>query len=191
MLTTTLSDSKSSNLDSEEEYDGDGNYSAFMEITTVDSKDELSELVRELGVHSDVEEDEVSDDEELYLNEGDKKLQDVYKALLEDCGKYDKVTKSVVKKMKRIEENHKSTLAQLKDAKCEVEDLKEVLLNAYSKTKLLKLEVIQANVKVECIITKKLDSVLSSQKPFTDKIGLGYTGEGSSSAKPRREMKFV
>ena len=45
-----------------------------MAITLVDSKDELSDLVEELSVHSDVEEDEVLDDEEVYLNEGDKKL---------------------------------------------------------------------------------------------------------------------
>nr|XP_023880737.1 uncharacterized protein LOC111993111 [Quercus suber] len=74
-------------------------------------KDGLSELVEEFSVHSDVKEDEVLDDEEVYLNEGDKKIQDVYEALLKDCGKYAKVAKSVVKKMKRIEENNKSTLA--------------------------------------------------------------------------------
>ena len=109
----------------------------------------------------------------------------------EDYGKYAKVATSAVKKIKRIEEDHKSTLAQLKDAKCEVEDFKEELLNAYSIIKFLKLEVIQANVKVERITTKKLDNVLQSQKPFSDKIELGYTSEGSSSAKPRREMKFL
>ena len=111
VLTTTFSDLESSNSDSEEGCNGDDNYSAFMEITSVDSKDELSELVEELGVHTDVEEDEVLDDEEVYLNEGDKKLQDVYKALLKDYDKYAKVAKSAVKKMLRIEENHKSTLA--------------------------------------------------------------------------------
>ena len=74
VLTTTLSDSESLNSNSEEECDGDGNYSTFMAITLVDSKDELSDLVEELSVHSDVEEDEVLDDEEVYLNEGDKKL---------------------------------------------------------------------------------------------------------------------
>ena len=63
VLTTTLSDLESSNLDLEEECDGDGNYSALMAIASADSKDELSELVEELGVHSNVEEDEVSDDE--------------------------------------------------------------------------------------------------------------------------------
>ena len=119
------------------------------------------------------------------------KLQDVYEVLLEDYGKYAKVAKSAVNKMKRIEEDHKSTHEQLKNAKCEVKDLKEELLNADSKIKFLELEVIQANVKVECITTKKLDNVLSSQKPFIDKTGLGYTGEGSSSVEPRREMKFV
>ena len=51
---------------------------------------------------------------------------------------------------------------QLKGTKCEVEELKEELLNAYSKIKFLELEIIQANVKVEHISTKKLDSVLSS-----------------------------
>ena len=78
VLTTTLSDSESSNSDFEEGCDGDGNYFAFMAITLVDSKEELRELVEELGVQTDVEEDEVSDGEEVYLNEGDKKLQDVY-----------------------------------------------------------------------------------------------------------------
>ena len=34
-----------------------------MEITTVDSRDELSELVDDLGVHSKGEEVDVSDDE--------------------------------------------------------------------------------------------------------------------------------
>ena len=93
--------------------------------------------------------------------------------------------------MKKIEEKHKSILAQLKDAKCEVEELKEEILNAYLKIKFLKLEVIQANVKVERITTKKLDGVLSSQKPSTDKTGLGYTGEGNSSGELGREIKFV
>ena len=115
----------------------------------------------------------------------------MYNVLLEDYGKYTKVAKSVVKKKKKIEEEHKSTLLQLKNVKCEVEELKEEFLNAYSKIKFLELEVIQANVKVERITTKKLDSVLSSQKPYTDKIGLGYISEGSLTGEPKKEMKFV
>ena len=69
--------------------------------------------------------------------------------------------------------------------------MKEGLLNAYSNIKFLEFEAIQANVKVERITTKKLDNVLSSQKSFSDKTALDYTSEGSSSAEPRREMKFV
>ena len=65
------------------------------------------------------------------------------------------------------------------------------MLNAYSKIKFLELEIIQINVKVERISTKKLDSMLSSQKPSNDKNGLGYTGDGSSSSEPKKEMKFV
>ena len=72
-----------------------------------------------------------------------------------------------------------------------VEELKEELLNAYSKIKFLELEIIQANVIVERITTKKLDSMLSSQKPSNDKTGLGYTSEESSSSEPKKEVKFV
>ena len=129
--------------------------------------------------------------EDVYLNEGDKNLQEMYDALLENCGKYAKVAKSAVKKMKKIKEEHKSTLVRLKDAKCEVEELKEELLNAYAKIKFFELEVIQANVKVECITTKKLDSELSSQKPSMNKTELGYIDEGSLSGKPKKEMMFV
>ena len=91
-----------------------------MAITLVDSKEELEELNKELDEHIDVEEVEASDDEEECLEEGDRKLQYVYDALLEDCGKYAKVAKNTVKKMNRVKEDHKSTLVQLKDAKCEV-----------------------------------------------------------------------
>ena len=80
VLTTTLSDLESSNSNAEGECDSDGNYSSFMAITTVDSRDELSDLVKELGVHFEGEEIEVSNDENVYLNEGDKNLQEVYNA---------------------------------------------------------------------------------------------------------------
>ena len=191
VFATTLSDSESSNSNAEGECDSKGNYSAFMAITIVDFRDELSDLADELGIHSEGEEVDDLEDKNVYLNEGEKNLQEVYDALLEDCGKYAKVAKNAVKKIKKIEEEHKSTLVQLKGAKCEVEELKEELLNAYSKIKFLELEIIQANVKVERISTKKLNSVLSSQKPLTDKTGLGYTGEGSSSSEPKKEVRFV
>ena len=80
---------------------------------------------------------------------------------------------------------------QLEEAKCEVEGLKGELVEAYSKIKFLELEIIQANVKVERISTKKLDNVLSSKKSSHDKTGLGYTGERSSSSKPKKEVRFV
>ena len=96
-----------------------------MVISSMDLKEELIELNEELGEHTDVEEMEATNDEEL--EEGDRKLQDVYDALLENQGKYAKVAKSVVKKMKRVERDHKSTLLQLRYAKCEVKNLKEEL----------------------------------------------------------------
>ena len=80
---------------------------------------------------------------------------------------------------------------QLKEAKREVKGLKGELVEAYSKIRFLELEIIQANVKVERISTKKLDNVLSSQKSSHDKTGLGYIGEGSSSKEPKKEVRFV
>ena len=101
-----------------------------MAITIVDSRDELSDLVDELGVHSEDEKAKDSEDKDLCLNKGEKHLQEMYNALLEDCGKYAKVANNTVKKMKKIEEEHKYTLVQLKEVKCEVEGMKEELVNA-------------------------------------------------------------
>ena len=49
----------------------------------------------------------------------------------------------------------------------------------------------QANTKIERVSTKKLDDVISSQKHFSDKSGLGYTGGSSSSGNITKEVKFI
>ena len=65
---TTFSDLDSSNSDSEESCDGEGNYSAFMTIAPMESSDDLSVLVEELGEHTEVESmgivEESNDDED-------------------------------------------------------------------------------------------------------------------------------
>ena len=142
-----------------------------MAITFVDSKDDLSNMVDELGDHFEGEEVEDLEDEDVCQNEGENNLQGAYDSLLEDYGKYAKVANLTVKKLKKVEEEHRCILVQLKEAKCEVEGLKGELVEAYSKIKFLKLEIIQANVKVECISTKKLDNVLSSQKSSLKSLG--------------------
>ena len=78
-----------------------------------------------------------------------------------------------------------------KETKCEVKTLNRELTEAYSKIKFLELEVIQANAKVERVSSKKLDEVLTHQKPFSTKSGLGYTGEASSSTIVSKEMTFI
>ena len=98
----------------------------------------------------------------MYQNEGENNLQEAYDSLLEDCGNYTKVANLAVKKMKKFEEEH-----------------------------IYILEIIQANVKVERISTKKLNNVLSSKKSSHDKTGLGYTEEGSSCSEPKKEVRFV
>ena len=65
----TLSDSDSSNLDSEDSYDEEGNFLAFMTVAHVESLEDLNLLVQELREHSDeesmgiVEESDVEEDE--------------------------------------------------------------------------------------------------------------------------------
>ena len=49
----------------------------------------------------------------------------------------------------------------------------------------------QANAKIERVTTKKLDDVISSQKSFSDKSRLGYTGGSSSSGNVTKGVKFI
>ena len=107
VFATTLSDSESSNLDTKGECDNEGNYKAFMAIASVDLKDDLSNLVDELGNISEDEEIEESKDEDLCQNVGENNLQEAYDSLLEDCGKYAKVANLVMKKMKKVEDEHR------------------------------------------------------------------------------------
>ena len=91
VFATTFSDSESSNLDTKGEYDGEGDYKSFMAIASVDSKDDLSNLVDELDNIFEDEEIEESEDEDVCQNEGENNLQEAYDSLLEDCDKYAKV----------------------------------------------------------------------------------------------------
>ena len=121
---TTLSDIDSSNSDSEESCDGKGNYIAFMAIAPVQSSDDLSLLVEEVGQHTEVELMgivEESDDEE---DEGIMGLQESYNTLLKKTGEYARVAKAAIKKMKRAEQDYKSLLVRYKETKCEVEMLR-------------------------------------------------------------------
>ena len=70
MYATTLSDSDSSTSDSEDSYDEEGNFSAFMTVAYVESSEDLNLLVEKLGEYSDeeflgiVEESYVDEDED-------------------------------------------------------------------------------------------------------------------------------
>ena len=162
-----------------------------MTISHVESSEDLSLLVEELVVHSGeelmgiVEESNVKEDESI------AGLQENYNSLLGKLGEYVRVAKAVVKKMKKADEDYRSLLVQYKEAKCEIEMLNGELTKAYSKIKFLELEVVQANAKVERVSSKKLDEVLSHQKPFSNRTGLGYTEESSSAVNISKEVKFV
>ena len=191
MYATTLSDTDSSNSDSEESYDGQGNFSAFMTITPMESSDDLSVLVEELGEHIELGSIGIVEESDNEEDERTMELQETYNSLLERISEYAKVAKAAIKKMKRAEQDFKSLLVRYKETKCEVKTLNGELTEAYSKIKFLEFEVIQANARVERVSSKKLDEVLAHQKPFSEKSGLGYTGENSLSAKVSKDMTFV
>ena len=96
-----------------------------------------------------------------------------------------------MKKMKKVEEDYKSLLIHYMEAKCEIEALNGELSEAYTKVRFLEQEVVQANVKIERVSTKKLDDVISSQKHFSDKSRLGYNGGSSSLGNITKEVKFI
>ena len=191
MYATTLSESDSSNSDSEESYDGEGNYSTFMTIDHVESLEDLSLLVKELGEHSDEESMRVVEESDVEEGESNAGLQENYNSLLEKPKEYARVAKAVMKKMEKAEEDYRSLLVCYKEAKCEIETLNGELIEAYTKVKFLELEVVQVNAKIERVSTKKLDEVLSHQKPFSDRTRLGYIGESSSTVNITKEVKFV
>ena len=107
---TTLSDSDSSNSDSKESCDEEGNYSAFMTIAHVESFDKLNLLVRELGEHSDEESLGVVEESDAEENKSITNLQENYNSLLEKSGEYTRVAKAVMRKMKKAEEDYKSLI---------------------------------------------------------------------------------
>ena len=158
----TLSESDSSNFDSEESCDKKGNYSAFMTIAHVESLDELNLLVQELGEHSDEESLGVVEESDAEEDESTTNLQKNYNSLLKKSGEYTRVAKVAVKKMKKAEEDYKSLLIRYKEAKCEIKTLNGELSEAYTKVRFLEQEVVQANTKIKRVSTKKLDDVISS-----------------------------
>ena len=79
---TTLSDSDSSNSDSKESCDEEGNYFAFMTIAHVESSDELNLLVQELGEHSDEESLGVVEELDAKEDKSIANLQENYNSLL-------------------------------------------------------------------------------------------------------------
>ena len=101
------------------------------------------------------------------------------------------MAKAAVRKIKKAEEDYKSLLIRYREAKCEIETLNGELSETYTKVRFLEQEVVQANAKIERVTTKKLDDVISSQKSFSDKFGLGYIGGSSSSGNVTKEVKFV
>ena len=149
MYATTLSDSDSSTSDSEDSCDEEGNFSAFMTVAYVESSEDLNLLVEELGEHSDEEFLGIVEESDADEDEHTTGLRENYNSLLEKLGEYARVVKTAVKKMKKAEEDYRSLLVRYKGAKCEIEMLNGELNETYTKVRFLKLEVVQANAKVE------------------------------------------
>ena len=140
-----------------------------MTITHVESSKDLNLFLQEFGEHSNKESTGIVEESDAEEDEDTAGLQENYNSLLEMLGEYARVAKAALKKMKKVEEDYKSLLVRYKEAKCEIETLNGELTEAYTKINFLELEVVQANVKVERVSTKKFDDVLSHQKPSPTK----------------------
>jgi len=92
----------------------------------MDSSEDLSLLVEELGKHIQVESMEIGEEFEDE-DEGVKGLQESYNFLLEKTGEYARVGKAAIKKMKKTEQDYKSVLMRYKETKCKVKVLNEEL----------------------------------------------------------------
>ena len=149
MYATTLSDSDSSTSDSEDSYDKEGNFLAFMTVAHVESSEDLNLIVEELGEHSDEEFMGIVEESDAKEDEDTTDLRENYNSLLDRLGEYARVAKAAMKKMKKAEEDYRNLLVRYKEAKCEIETLNGELTEAYSNVKFLELEVVQANAKVK------------------------------------------
>ena len=147
----TLSDSDSSKSNLDESCDREGNFSAFMTIAHVESSDDLSMLVEELGEYTELESIRIVEEFDDKKDKGIVGLQETYNSLFKKTSEYAKVAKAAIKKMKRAEEDYKSLLVRYKETKCEMVTLNGQLTEVYSKIKFLELEVVQANAKVKQI----------------------------------------
>ena len=136
----TLSDLDSFSSDSDESCDREGNFSAFMTIAHVESSDDLSMLVEELGEYTELESIRIVEESDDKEDQGTVGLQETYNSLLEKINEYAKVANAAIKKMKRAKEDYRSFLIQYKETKCEVETLNGELTEAYLKIKFLELE---------------------------------------------------
>ncbi|XP_065630940.1 uncharacterized protein LOC136068138 [Quercus suber] len=147
--------------------------------------------LEELGEHTKLESIGIVEESKDEEDEGTMGLQETYNSLLKKIDEYGKVAKAAIKKMKKAKQDYRSLLVRYKETKSEMEMLNEELTEAYSNIKFLELEVVQANAEVERASSKKLDEVLTYQKPFSGKSGLGYTRDSSSVANISKELKFM
>ena len=92
-----------------------------MTIALMDSSEDLSTLVEELGEHTEVESmgvgEESNDEDEEYSYEGAKELQESYNSLLKKTREYARVAKVAFRKMKKVEQDYKSILVRYKEKK--------------------------------------------------------------------------
>ena len=110
-----------------------------MAIAHVESSEDLNLLVQEPGEHSDEESIEIVEESDVEEDENATCLQENYNSLLEKSGKYARVAKATVKKMKKADEDYRSLLMRHKEAKCEIKKLNGKLSEVYTKVRFLEL----------------------------------------------------
>ena len=79
-----------------------------MIIARVESSDDLSVLVEELGEHTELESIGIVEESNDKEDDGTLGLQETYNSLLKKTSEYAKMANAAIKKMKRAKEDYRS-----------------------------------------------------------------------------------
>ena len=110
----------------------------------------------------------------------DDNLQTAYNKLFSECMKYEKISRRSLKKLKKVELKKEALKVKLDEAKKLPQLYKAKNFSLVDKIKGLECELVQSRSQLERLSSIKLDHVLNSQKPISNKTGLGYIEMGPS-----------
>ena len=143
--------------------------------------DECSHVMAFVASTDKVIVESASDSEDSFDNEVSKKMtfQEAYDKLCTEVIKSEKISHLCRKELNKVKTEKADLLVKLDKTTRLVETLVGENTSLEEKVKNLKVELSQARTQIESMSSANLDEVLSTQKPSSDKTGLGYAVSSS------------